>query len=128
MPTTVTQPNAATPRERLADVSGRPAKAELKAQVPAIPLRDVAAEALRRAMSQKAAATDIDISEGRLSHKLKDGSLTLAQLEALGAVFGMRLGEVCREHYGTEDPQARMRRAIREAQEKIAEIAEAMNR
>lgn len=123
---TLTDPRDATPRERLAGVSGKPAKAELRTQVGATPLRDVVAEALRRATSQKAAALEIAISEGRLSHKLKDGSLTVAQLEELGAIFGMRLGETCREMYGTEDPQERIRRAIREARQKIDELAEAL--
>lgn len=115
-----------TPRHSLPERSGGPLKADTRPEDAGTLLRDVAAEALKRVTSQKVAAIDIKISEGRLSSKLKDGSLTLKQLEALGSIYGQRLGEVCREAYGTEDPQARIRRAIREAQQKIAEVAEAL--
>lgn len=126
MAATVTNEREATPRERLAGVRGVAAKAELKAQVPATRLRDVAAEAMRRAMSQKAAALDMGISEGRLSHKVKDGSLTLAQLEALGGRFAQELGAACLESYGGEGAEARRARLIREARQKLDELAEAV--
>jgi hypothetical protein len=127
MPTNVQAAGGATERKTLADVSTRAIKVEIRSsspQVGATPLREVAAEAVRRASSQKAAAADIGISEARLSHKLKDGSLTLAQLEALGAKFGAELGAGCQQVYGSNDPKAVLRREIREARERMERAAE----
>lgn len=127
MAATLSSASPATERKTLADVSTRAIKVELRTvspQVPATPLRQVAAEAVRRATSQKAAAADIGISEARLSHKLKDGSLTLAQLETLGVKFGAELGAGCQQVYGANDPKAVLRREIREARERMERAAE----
>jgi hypothetical protein len=67
MPATLPKQPSATSRESLADVRGYGAKAEHHPQEPASQLREVAATALRKTTSQKAAAADIDIHEGRLS-------------------------------------------------------------
>lgn len=117
--------SAATPRERLADVRGHQAKADLREQVGATRLREIAAEALRRVTSQKAAATDIGIHEGRLSHKLKDGSLTLAQLESFEhePKFYAELGRLLTEAYGPlDDPKVRAQRACDEVQALVNEL------
>lgn len=124
MAESIRQSNSATPRERLADVCPRPAKATLQPQEGATRLREVAAEALRRATSQKAAAADIGVSEGRLSHKVKDGTLTLAQLEALGPEFGRELGDECRRVYGEADPKDRARRVLLSLRRELDELAE----
>lgn len=119
----------ATPRERLADVRPSQAKASLDPQVGASRLRELAAEALKRVTSQKSAAIDIGIHEGRLSHKLKDGTLTLAQLESLNEPkFCAELGRLLVEEFGTEleDPLTRANRVIREAHAKLEELGEIM--
>lgn len=111
----------ATERQSLA---GSCAKAELRAQVGAPPLREVAADALKRVTSQKAAALDVGISEGRLSHKVKDGTLTLRELEALGPDFGRALGEECQRTYGAETADARKQRLIRALRQHLDELSE----
>jgi hypothetical protein len=82
-PATLPKQLSATARESLADVRGYGAKAEHHPHVSASQLREVAATALRKTTSQKAAAADIDIHEGRLSHKL--------QINFLSAWFGVSL-------------------------------------
>lgn len=123
MPSTMRDAADATPRERLADVRPQQAKAELHAHVSATRLREVAAEALRRATSQKAAAIDIGIHEGRLSHKLKDGTLTLAQLEELGPTYAAELGEALIESFGAlTDPKAIARRELESIENAVRTI------
>lgn len=116
--------DGATERQSLPATSGRPLKIEPQPKVPARTLRLVStvADAVRLTDQQKNAAAAIGISEGRLSAKLKDGSLTVAQLDRLGDVFGQRLGEECVRTFGTETAEQRFRRLILEAREKFAEI------
>lgn len=120
MANSVTHQGDATRREKLAEVATRPAKAQLSATE----LRAVAADALRRTTSQKAAAVDIGIDEGRLSHKLKDGSLTLAQLEALGPEFGAEFGRRLLAAYGevVKTAQERARERLPEIIREILEL------
>jgi hypothetical protein len=113
----------ATERASFADVRPQPVKAELRQQPPATPIWEVAAMALERVKPQKEAAADIGIHRGRLCHKLKDGSLTLKQLQALGPVYGRAFGEACCEVYGAETPEARRARLIRSIQSSIDELA-----
>lgn len=124
MSSSIAERQAATPRETLASVRGSAVKADLKPQVPATSLREVAAEAIRRVTSQKAAATDIGIHEGRLSHKLRDGSLTLAQLEALGPEYGAELGRELVEQYGplAASPKEHARKVIHEIEARLVEL------
>lgn len=127
MPQTMTQPLSATERETLPAPCGAHAKADLRPQVPATRLRDVAAEALQRTSSQKSAAIDIAISEGRLSHKLQDGSLTLAQLEALGPSYAVALGESLIEQFAPlATPKARALQQVSEAERALKEIRQAL--
>lgn len=116
---TVPASTGATSRELLADVRPRPAKASLHPQEGASRLRELAAEALKRVTSQKSAAIDIGIHEGRLSHKLKDGSLTLAQLEALDAPqFCAEFGKLLVEQFGPlSDPKDAARKACDEIEQ-----------
>lgn len=120
--------DGATERKTLADVCGKQIKAGLHpehAQEGASLLRDVAADALTRIASQKAAATDIGIHESRLSHKLDEGSLTIAQLEKLGPAYAAELGRRLVDVYGPlVDPKQRARRQIREARRAIDELAD----
>lgn len=109
-------PAAATPREKLPETSGQPVKASLRPQVPATRLRDVAAEALQQATSQKAAALDIDISEGRLS-----------QLETLGPQYAVKFGEQLIEQFAPlATPIARARQQVKEARRALDEIEQAL--
>lgn len=121
---TVESRASGTERNRLPGSSGGQLKAGLKAAHK--PLREVVASAVELAMQQKEAAYLIGRSEGRLSSKLKDGSLTVRQLEALGVVFGRRLGEECKREYGTDDPVERMRLALADAKRKLEEAQEAI--
>lgn len=127
MPRTLAAGLRATPRESLAEVRGVPLKASLRepqAQLAAPLLREVAADALWKTTSQTAAAIDIEISDGRLSHKLKDGSLTLKQLEKLGPQFGAEFGAGCRRVFGEPDLKERLRREIRETRARLDGLAE----
>lgn len=126
MDPTLSKAARSTPRQTLADVVLTPAKAEVRSQRGASQLRAVAAEAIRRVSSQKAAALEIGLNESRLSHKLKDGSVTLAQLEVLGPVYAAEFGRVLLAQYGAdaETPQDRARRVIPELiRELLAAVA-----
>lgn len=97
-----------------------PDKAVKTASVPPLPAQDevlllaVAALALRRTCSQKAAAIDMGLSEGRLSTKLTDGSLTLKQLSKLGPKYLSELRRALIEH-AMESPGAPFERRILES-------------
>jgi hypothetical protein len=90
----------AIPRDTLAGIRTSTAKADLHTQPGATSLRTVAAEALRRVTSQKAAAIDMQINEGHLSRQLNDGSITLARLEVLGDEFAAEFGALLLEQFG----------------------------
>lgn len=114
--------SGATLRKSLAEVCPSPVKAHLEPQVPATRLRDDAEEAIRRTSSGKVAASTIGISEGRLSHKHDDGSLTLAQLETLGPEFAVEFAQQLQAAYG---PLAKT--PAQHAEEKLDEIQAALN-
>lgn len=129
MANTIAQPLPATPRERLADVRGSAVKADLKAQLPATSMRAVAADAIHAVTSQKAAASDIGINEGRLSHKLKDGSLTLAQLEALGPRYTAKLGADLVERFAPlATPLAQAKQCLKDAERSLSEARDLLER
>jgi len=112
--------DAGTERNDLPAPSGRAAKADL---------RPHAREAMRDACGkQGAAARDIGISEGRLSSKLEDGSLTLAQIGSLGPGYARALARRLLDAYGTaaDSPAMRLVRiesALRELAAEVARIA-----
>lgn len=110
------EPAAAAPRQTLADVRGRAVKAELRTQVGASRLRELAAETVKRVSSQKAAAIDLDLSESRLSHKFKDGTITLRELETLGVKYAAEFGRSLIEEYGeaVKSPKEQARERIPE--------------
>lgn len=125
MGSTMNSAVSASPRERLAEVRGSQAKADLKAQPSATRLREIAAEALRRVTSQKAAAAEIGLHQGRLSHKLVDGSLTLAQLESLEhtPAFCAEFGKLLLEEYGQlADPKDYIYKRLRDVEEALHEF------
>jgi hypothetical protein len=112
---TLTHDAAAPQRSSLADVCGKPAKADLHPHTAAPLLREVAAQALERTSIQKVAADQIGIHRARLSHKLKDGTLNLAQLEAVGPEFCAELGRMLLDTFGPlSTPKARAKQDISE--------------
>lgn len=115
------QPSSASHRELLADVRPQQAKANIGAQATASSLREVAADTIRMVSGNaRAAAIDINIHEGHLSRQLKDGTIRLEQLEALGPVFAAKFGKELVEKFGPlSDPKDEARRAIRDIEERL---------
>lgn len=101
-----------------------PQEAASEAHGDASRLRDVAAETIRRVTTQKAAALTIGIDQSRLSHKLKDGSVTLKQLELLGADYAVRFALDLLEAFGhvTKSPKERARERLPEIIREILEM------
>lgn len=99
-------------RELLADVHPTPAKAQLRPQASASRLREVAADTIRTVSGNaRAAAIDMQIHEGHLSRSLKDGTIRLEQLEALGPAFAVKFGKDLVEKFGPlVDPKDHARR------------------
>lgn len=121
MAATVNSSAAASHREQLADVRPQQAKAQLGPQAPASSLREVAADTIRMVSGNaRAAAIDINIHEGHLSRQLKDGTIRLEQLEALGPVFAAKFGKELVEKFGPlSDPKDEARRTIRDIEERL---------
>jgi hypothetical protein len=104
-----------TPQERLSGLHGTPAKASLPPKPGVTELRLVAKEAIQRVGKQSAAATDIGISDGRLSAKLEDGTLSLRELERLGPHYAAEFGRQLLERFGPlATPHARARQLLQE--------------
>lgn len=125
--------SAATPRESLADVRATenkkaarpPTPPPAQAQEPASPLREVARDAIRRVGKQSAAATDIGIHQGRLTHKLTDGTIQLAELEKLGPLYAAEFGRQLLERFGpVATPHARAKTLMRELRRMHDELAQ----
>lgn len=115
--------SSALPRESLATVRATDNKTALHSQVPASPLREIAKDAIRRIGKQSAAASDIGIHEGRLAHKLADGTLSLAELERLGPQYAAEFGRQLLERFGPlATPQARARQTVRAMRQALDEL------
>lgn len=115
--------SSALPRESLATVRATDNKTALHPQVPASPLREIAKDAIRRIGKQSAAASDIGIHEGRLAHKLADGTLSLAELERLGPQYAAEFGRQLLERFGPlATPQARARQTVRAMRQALDEL------
>lgn len=100
----------------------KPAKAQLEASTG---LREVAKEAIRRVGKQSAAASDIGIHEGRLAHKLTDGTLSLGELEKLGPHYAAEFGRQLLERFGPiSTPHARAQLLMRELGRLHSELAQ----
>lgn len=127
MPQTLKAQSLAPERASLADVCGTTVKADLRPHTSAPLLREIAAEAVEHTAIQKVAADQIGIHRARLSHKLKDGTLTLAQLETLGPEFGAELGRMLIDAFAPLDtPKARALRNIRDAHAALRELEQAL--
>lgn len=119
--------SAVTPQERLSEIHGSPAKAALHPKEPETFLRDIAKDTIQIVGKQGSAATEIDISEGRLSAKLDDGSITLKQLERLGVPYAVRLAEeILRQLGPLATPKDRMRAEIRAMRRHMDELEQGL--
>jgi hypothetical protein len=114
-------PQAASHREQLADVRPVQAKAHLAPQAAASRLREVCADTIRTVSGNaRAAAIDMQIHEGHLSRSLKDGTIRIEQLEALGPAFAAKFGQELVEKFGPlADPKSEARRTIRDIEERL---------
>jgi hypothetical protein len=83
---------------------------------------EIAKDVVQSASKQEALAEQIGISGGRLSSKLTDGSLTLAQLDAMGDEVIVPVAERILEQRG-HSAAAVVRQAIRDCR-KALEIIE----
>lgn len=123
MSTSLAKQPSATERRSLADVCGKPIKADLHPQVPASDLRGAAAEARSRAVKLESAADDIGIHPSRLSHKFADGSLRLSELEKLGPKFALEFGKELVERHGPlSDPKDHARKLCDAIQAQVNEL------
>lgn len=120
MPSHNTAEPRSTPQQTLPDRSGGQLKAELsETSSRSVPIREQAADALRAMGSQKTAALDLKLSEGRLSSKLKDGSLTIRHLEQFGADYASEFGEALVKKYGRTNPKANAVEALKDARREL---------
>lgn len=118
----------ATPRESLANVRATANKTAVRPQEAASPMREVAKDAIRRVGKQSAAASDIGIHEGRLAHKLTDGTISIGELERLGPHYAAEFGRQLLERFGPlSTPQARIRQAIRDARANLELIEQGVD-
>lgn len=121
---TLPKADAASHREELASVRPKPAKVDLHAQAGASRLRDVAAETIRTVSGNaRAASIDMDIHEAHLSRLLKDGTIRLEQLEALGPAFAAKFGQHLVEQFGElASPKDHARRVITQIEAALLEL------
>lgn len=110
-----------TPQQTLPSPSGRSVRATLIPKAPESFLRPIAKDVIQRG-KQSSAATEIGISEGRLSAKLGDGTLTLGELEKLGPAVAVTFAEEVLKQLGPLcTPEARIRQSIRNAKAALDE-------
>lgn len=73
----------------------------------------------------RAAAIDMGIHEGHLSRQVKDGTLRIEQLEALGPAFAVKFGQELVERFSPlATPKARAKAEIREIRRRLDELDE----
>ena len=115
-----------TPQQKLSGIRATDNKTAAHPKEPETELRLVAKEAIQRVGKQQAAASDIGISEGRLSAKLGDGTLSLGELEKLGPHYAAEFGRQLLERFGPlSTPHARaqhLMRAIRDMHDEVAQL------
>lgn len=120
MPAIVKEQPGALERLSSAAPCGRSAKADLHPHTDACDMRSPAADALKLTAKQETAADAAGISQSRLSHKFKDGTLTLAQMEAFGPAFAAKYGQELVERYGPlTDPKAQARLMVRAMRQQL---------
>ena len=112
-----------TPQQKLSDVHGVPVKANLHPKVPETPLREIAKDTIQLLGKQESAAGDIEISAGRLSAKLADGSITVKQLESLGIDYAVRFAEeILRQLGPLATPKMRARHTLHRIRQAVEEL------
>lgn len=123
MASSMAERSHAREQQDLAGIRATKLSPPLKAQVSATDFQAVVSEAIRAVSSQKAAAVDLGISEGRLSHKLSDGTLTARDLDELGPAVLTEIARRALEVFGPlSTPQSRMREAVRDIRRRCDEI------
>jgi len=123
MASTLTDRAAARERNSLLSPCGMAGKADLRAQVAPVNLREVADDARRATMKLEAAADAVGLSESRLSHKFSDGTVTLAMLEQMGAAYVLEFVRLLTARVEPlVDPKARGRQMLREIRQKCDEL------
>ena len=114
-----------TERQPLPSPAGQTAKAGLKPELSGTSARslpEIAKDIVQERVKQEAAAEVVGISAGRLSSKLSDGSLTLAQLDAMGDEVVVPVAERILEQRG-HSVAAAVKQALRDCR-KALEIVE----
>ena len=112
-------------QQKVAGLYAEPVKAAPRPKGPERFLREPAKDAIQATQKQGTAATDIGLSEGRLSAKLSDGTITLGELERLGVAWAVRYAEeVLRQHGALASPAARAREVIRIMHRCLDEVAQ----
>lgn len=118
---------AETPQQNLPRPSGRSVKADLAPKDPESSLRVIAKDVIQRG-KQSSAASEVGLSEGRLSAKLGDGTFNVSEMERLGPEFAVTFAQEILQQLGPLcTPQARMRaeiRAIRKACDELEQGVE----
>ena len=117
-------PSPASQREELASVRPQMAKAAISTHLPAIELRALAGEAIRRVHGKALTAAElVGVHHAHLGRLINDGDLKLKQLESLGPETLAELGKQLVEHFGAlATPHARARRIVRELHHAIDEL------
>lgn len=108
--------SAAPEDPRLAGLCASDNKGALPPHQPAPTVREAASEAIRASgNTHKAAAIDLELNRSRLSHKLKDGTLTLREMEILGPAFAVKFGAELLDRFAPlATPHARAQQVLRE--------------
>lgn len=117
--------SAETPQQKLSGIRATDNKTAAHPKETESELRLVAKEAMQRVGKQAAAASDIGISEGRLSAKLGDGTLSLGELEKLGPQYAAEFGRQLLERFGPlATPHARAAHLLREMRRMHEELSQ----
>jgi hypothetical protein len=126
---TMKQPAIASQRDSLAAVRPEPIKADLRPQVSASGLLDLASHAITSTHGKQLVAAEVlGLSESQLGRLISEGDLKLKHLEGLGVETLAALGKALQETYGPlSTPRARAHQLIRDARaifDELDQVAE----
>lgn len=129
MPSSLRSTSAAPEDPRLAGLCASDNKGALPPHTPAPLVREAASEAVRASGHvHKAAASDLGLDRSRFSHKLKDGTLTLKEMEILGPAFAVKFGTELLERFGPlATPHARAKQLLREMDRMNQELGQLLD-
>ena len=106
-------------------VQTKQAKATLDSQPPSVQVTAVVKDALLRHYgSLKSAAISLRVDEGQMSRELRTGRFKLEKLDRADADAKAFIANALHEAYGDTDPKAQARRLIREARQRLDELAD----